>query len=339
MPTYLTEDFTGTTGNNISSTNWVTGSNTAGATATIDSNRGQWGTGTSGTGRVSRRVNTGASTYSDLEFVGKIELSSGNNFPQICLRCDANVDTERGYQLNIDRFGTMRIIRTPSGYSGTVVATQSRTFTAGTVYSFRFRAIGGAIKARVWTGTEPGTWDLEYTDGSPLAAGYAGITVGNGEAANSYTWFDDIVVSSGQESITVTGSVTPTGVIVRGTFVKNPFVGSITAAGLWSYIKVVQRIFPSSITATGFLRKAPRKILASAVTSTGLFVKFPQKRFLSTVTPIGFFRKSFVRVYTGTITTVGNAVFTPLGRVFGRPGAAAVVIRAAGDAIARVRRG
>lgn len=339
MPTYLTEDFTGTTGNNISSTNWVTGSNTTGATATIDSNRGRWGTGTSGTGRVSRRVNTGASTYSDLEFVGEIELSSGNNFPQICLRCDANVDTERGYQLNIDRFGTMRIVRVPSGYSGTTVASQSRTFTAGTVYKFRFRAIGGAIKARVWTGTEPSTWDLEYTDGSPLAAGYAGITVGNGAAANSYTWFDNIVVSSGQESITVTGTVTATGALLRGTFVKNPFVGTITAVGTWSYIKVVERVFTSLITATGVVRKAPRKILASTITSTGVFWKFPQKSLGGTITATGFFRKSFVRVFTGTITTVGTAVFTPLGRVFGRSGVAAVVIRAAGEAIARVRRG
>lgn len=338
MPTYLTEDFTGTTGANISNTNWVTGSNSSGASATIDSNRGRWGTGTVSTGRVSRRVNTGASTYSDLEFTGEIELSSGNNFPQIALRCDANVDTERGYYLGIDRFGTMRITRILSAYSGAVVASQSRTFVASTVYKFRFRAIGGLIQARVWTGAEPATWDLEYTDSSPLAAGYAGITVGNGAAANSYTWFDNLVLSSGQNSMTLTGVAAASGALLRGTFVKNPFAGSVGAVGVTSFIKVVRRTFIGEAAPTGVLRKTTRKLLTASVASVGLFSKFMSKTFVSAIVATGFFRKSFVRRFIGTIAATSNMVITFLGRASGRPGRIALTIEKAGEARIRVRR-
>lgn len=334
MPTYLTETFTGTTGAVISTTNWVTGSNTTGATATIDSNRGRWGTGTSGTGRVSRRVNTGASTYSDLEFTGEIELSSGNNFPQICLRCDANVDTERGYQLTINRFGTMQIVRIPSAYSGAVVATQSRTFVASTVYKFRFRAIGGLIQARVWTGTEPTTWDLQYTDSSPLAAGYAGITVGNGAAVNSYTWFDNLVLSSGSTTITLTGSTTTAGAFLKtankslvGTILatgaavkrttKDAFTASITGAGLLTNSALKR--FTASVSATGALSrvKVVLKTVTASISATGAFLKIPRKVLLGTVTPSGASVKRTIKApFVASITASGSVLKTTL-RTFG----------------------
>lgn len=341
MPTYLSESFTGTDGTAWSTSNWVTGSNSTGATAVINSNRGRMGTGTSASGRVSRRVNTSTNTYSNLEISGKFELSSGTVYPSIWLRCDANVDTERGYGFLFNRFGDYFITRTPSGYSGTTIGSATKTLNVGTVYGFRFRAIGGSIKARTWdaSGAEPTTWDIDVTDGSPLAAGYAGLTVANGAAVNAYTFFDDILVTSGQESVTLTGSITPAGVLKRGTFIKNAFTGSISPVGTWSYIKVVERLFTATIGSSGALIKRTNRVIVGAITPTKTFRKVPIKRLSGTITPSGFYKKAFVRVFTGAIGTVGARVFTLLGRVSGRPGIAAVVLRAAGDAIVRVRRG
>jgi hypothetical protein len=277
--------------------------------------------------------------------VGKIELSSGNCFPSIWLRCDANVDSERGYQLAIDRFGTLYIGRVPSGYSGTTVASQARTFTAGVVYGFRFRAIGGAIKARVWdsSGSEPSTWDLEYTDSSPLAANYAGITVANGTAANAYTWFDDIVLSSGQNTITIAGSVTTTGALLRGPFVKNPFTGSIAAVGIWSYIKVVQRVFTGTFSTAlaGTVKRSVTKGFVGTL-GTGLVgtsIRIPRKRLAGSVTATGFERNTLIRVFTGTISSVGAVTTALAGRVFGRPGLVKIVAEKAGEVRMRIRRG
>jgi hypothetical protein len=117
---------------------------------------------------------------------------------------------------------TISLVRRTSGSAvWTVVATGTLAapITYDAYWTARIQIRGSIIKARVFTGTEHTTWDVSYTDGSPIGAGAAwlGFTQTTAEAREwrvSQIYESPITVDSGDppptNNHTETGSVTVT---------------------------------------------------------------------------------------------------------------------------------
>jgi hypothetical protein len=70
---------------------------------------------------------------------------------------------------------------------------------AGLDYQFRIRAVGGYVLVRVWSVTEPGTWDVLYVDPAPLSGtrcSLGSIADGTNATARAVT-FDNITITDG----------------------------------------------------------------------------------------------------------------------------------------------
>lgn len=88
----------------------------------------------------------------------------------------------------------------PETNGSTSLQTSSVTLTGTTQYTVRFQRIGSAIRARIWaTGSsEPATWNINYTDASPAAAGKVRLTAIPGAVATARSFdFDDLTVTDG----------------------------------------------------------------------------------------------------------------------------------------------
>lgn len=84
-----------------------------------------------------------------------------------------------GYRFSIDFTNArIRIYRRVSSTTTNPFSDLSITHGAGTWKLYRFRANGSGLKAKTWAvgDTQPATWGLEETDGSPItAAGWVGV--------------------------------------------------------------------------------------------------------------------------------------------------------------------
>lgn len=208
MTTLMSDDGTGQSDDTVLDTgNWVTeGSTAGGGTATYQSEALEFKTGNeggyAGTSRTTRSFNI--TSPLDVEVSGTFTHDSNEAYPLIIARASSSgVDYTDGYYLLLSKGSTIEVGKVVS-YSGTTFDTASKTISASTTYGFRFQVLDGAshpeLKAKVWTGTEPGTWDIEYEDTGDAftSAGKAGITIGVGSAAVNHTvTFDDIVVTDG----------------------------------------------------------------------------------------------------------------------------------------------
>lgn len=346
MATYFADAFTGSDGASWNSTNWTTSSvsglNTAGSTATIQTNKGRLDTGSVASygGHMAIRYN--GATQADHEWIGKITFNDtiDGNF-ESWIRAGTSAVDGTGYvlQFAVGSSSNVKIIRAVS-YVYTTIATGSVTITSATEIGWRHYSVGTSQKAKVWTGSEPGTYTLSVTDSSVTAAGYAYVHAHGGGSAGFDVDLDDVSLTDGTGNVvaTFTSSVTSTGTFRRNQ-VNKGFTGSITSSGVFSYLKVVQRIFTSSITATGVLAKKAIKTFTGSVTGTGTAVKRANKTFTGSVTGIGAYSKSFVRTFTGSIAATGAATITFIGRIFGRPGRVKIVPVKAGEVRLRIRRG
>lgn len=339
MVTYFTDPFTGTSGS-WSATNWAVARNTTAAAATLSANRGHMnaGTATGYSGAICMKRN--GTSVADMEVSGVVNFGAtavdGNL--EIWERGDASASAGTGYFLHIDRNGNPFIGKAVS-FTYTQLGTITQAINASTDYSFKFYVVGTSIKAKVWptAGSEPGSYQLNVTDSAVGAAGLAYLACNGGNAASYQIDVDDVVMTDGTgNSFTFTGSAAPSGVVIKN--MTKFYTGSITPTGVLNKIKVVTRLFTGSLTPTGAFLKTVSKVFTGSTTPVGVKRSVVPKVFTASTTPTGFFRKSPIRIFTGSITMVGTVTTTFLGRVFGQPGVAAMIVKASGEAIARVRR-
>jgi len=85
---------------------------------------------------------------------------------------------------------TPTIYKLVSGSSTLLATGAAKTFSKSTEYHFKIEAAGTTIRAKWWTGAEPGTWDVSVVDAAISAAGTVGL--GSVEEAK----FDDLEITS-----------------------------------------------------------------------------------------------------------------------------------------------
>lgn len=163
----------------------------ASGTALIQGNRGVVTTGANAFAETYARL---AITQADIEMDGLVNLNSSASRSVIVTHSSAIPNP--GYEIVIGTGGTCYLKR-----SGITVASWSESLTAVTDYGFRVRSIGGFVNVRVWlaSGTEPGTWDLEYQDASPLTGtrcAIGSIADGVNATARAVT-YDNIRITDG----------------------------------------------------------------------------------------------------------------------------------------------
>lgn len=214
MTILLSDDGTGKTdGTVLDTAKWTTEGTTGGTGggATYQSTALRFSTGNqgayNGASRVTRSFNITA--RADIEITGTFSIDSNEPYGLVYARATTSgVDVVNSYYLQLDKGGNLRVGKLVS-YSGTSLGSVARTFAANTTYGFRFRVVGTSLKARTWTGTEPGTWDIDITDSTYTAAGKAGITVACGNATvNHRITFDGIVVEDGAGGAVMTETAT-----------------------------------------------------------------------------------------------------------------------------------
>lgn len=344
MTTYFGPDTFTLSNGSAPGANWTTGLiSTTGASSSVQSNQYRLNAGTA-TGYAGKRADRYSGTNrADYEIQSKVTInSSTDGGVEIWIRASTSSPDGTGYFLRIETgSNTVRIGKAVS-FTYTTLQTISGfgTISQGSQYAFKFYVVGTSIKAKFWlaSNSEPGSYQLSTTDSAVAAAGYVYLAVVGGSASGFTADFDDITLTDGTgNAFTFTGSCQASGSLFKNV-TKNPFTGSITPTGVLNKVKVVTKLLTGSITAAGALVKVPMKVLTGSIQPTGVKLFTMLKTFTGSITPSGSFRKSMVRVFTGTITAHGNLVTTFLGRVFGRPGIAAMRVYKAAEAFIRVRR-
>jgi hypothetical protein len=194
--TYINDSFTGTNGAAWNATYWTSAVSTAGATTNIQSNQGRMnaGTLTGWTGKKGMRYTGGA--VADTNISGKftfVNLDTIDCNLQVITRTDSALAWTNGYGLFILPGSAAAYVQKNVLTVNTTLGTIAMTFTQGTQYGFRFRVVGTAIQARIWTGVEPGTWNVDTTDSSITGAAYFGLMCGGGNPAGGIVDIDDIL--------------------------------------------------------------------------------------------------------------------------------------------------
>ena len=215
---------------------WVAGQTGSGAAATIQSNRGRLASGAqgaySGASRISRRLNITA--VADVEISGVWRPDAAEPYGAVAVRADNAIDSGTGYYLDLNKSGTLAL-SVKVGFVSTTLATISFTAASNTSYGFRLRAVGSSIKARVWSGTEPTSWQIDLTNAAVTGTGAVGLTVVGGNATTAHAIdFDDILVTNGQSgpsgTVAVSGAVTASAVTSRGAAVAMTSTAAMTGS-------------------------------------------------------------------------------------------------------------
>ncbi len=338
------ETFTGSNGATPNTANTVIAlSEGSGGTWTIQSNQGRLRTGTTAFNRTSVRAVVAARTDAEIVFDWTI-VEPNTMYPAVFMRHNTTaMDSNTCYGFSLDR-DDMTCYRM-NGYSGTdiVVKTYSGR-SAGQVMRTRIAVFGTSLKARTWLASsqEPtGVWDINVVDTTVAGAGYFGFTNSSGSAGSKDFFVDNFDLldteTPTQAILNVGGTVTPSGILVKGAVKK--FTGSMTTAGALDIRRVVVKVFTASVTAVGTLIRRPVKTFAGGLTPTGAFAKRPAKTFTGAATPTATLKRAQVKTFTGTVTPTGTLNATNVGRTAGWPGIVVVVIRKAGQVRARIRRG
>lgn len=129
----------------------------------------------------------------EVEVLGTVRVAApdGTNRGQggVIIRGSVSAGNLTGYIASFDRSGGAMVfaLYRVSGRSlslvirpdqlGPMNSVATSTFDSSAFYNIRLRAEGGAIKAKHWKvgESEPGSWDIEETDGSPLGSGSVGL--------------------------------------------------------------------------------------------------------------------------------------------------------------------
>lgn len=119
-------------------------------------------------------------------------------------RDDAAFGAENGYSV---AFGNNVIYasETSGGSATTLAGPVAATIASGVYYNFKVECTGTTLRAKIWTGAEPGTWNVSVSD-SAHSSGR--VVLGN----YAYTtYFDDLVITSDDIVIDVDVAQDPVG--------------------------------------------------------------------------------------------------------------------------------
>jgi hypothetical protein len=183
------------------------------------------------------RANLAASA--DQEALIDIDITSSDMSAFLALRSDADANASC-YIFELVTTGL--ILSKKVAYAATQLATVTTVVptyspSSNTTIRLRVRAVGGRIQGRLWPVTypEPTTWNIDYTDPTPIASGYVTFGVESGAVAKTdgsvFALFDNFVVNAATGS----GSVIPPpppgggGTVVGGTGGVSPRIFAGTA--------------------------------------------------------------------------------------------------------------
>ena len=110
----------------------------------------------------------------NVEILCKLQwTSTGSYLIGPACRLAGGSTNETGYALWLDDNSNAILLRRYNAGTGSSdLASHSHTMTTDTYYWVRARFVGSGIKARIWDdgSSEHGTWDIDYTDPSPLTS-------------------------------------------------------------------------------------------------------------------------------------------------------------------------
>jgi hypothetical protein len=130
----------------------------------------------------------GVEQYAIFSIDGSGTDSSGAYYPNQCY----------ALQLNYKATNTASTLTLHQSTNGTAtqLATFTKTLTGTTVYNVRVQRLGTTLRGRVWTGTEPSTWDITYTLSTAYTGKVAlGVSAGSVAAVRTAT-FDNLTVTN-----------------------------------------------------------------------------------------------------------------------------------------------
>lgn len=212
MATLMSDTFTGTDGTAWSTSNWTSNGTGTGGEATILSNAGTCRSGTAGSYGASTPTMRSANITSPTDVIisGTWKPDANEPYGSVYARSVVTgADNQSGYVLQLNKNGTITLLQV-TGYGGAGSATLgSFSFAASsnTIYGFKLSCVGSTIRCKVWSGSEPGTWDVSVTDTVWTTAGKVGVRVaGGGAAVQHIITFDDIVVDDGTSGVNITPS-------------------------------------------------------------------------------------------------------------------------------------
>lgn len=206
MPVIFSDDWTGTNGDPWDSGKWTTSftPNTITPVFDIQANEGRMFVNTT-LGDVRLQALAVGVSVTDAELLFKVRDADSLGSPGVYLwlrhdgvwMATANgYRPQNGYGVWIQSdFSNYQMLKSVGGVetvlgSGTDVWPQ-----LGTVW-VRFRILGTALKVRTWEDgqAEPGTWDIEVTDGDLTAAGSMGLVLRRHGGDPQDVRFDDLTV-------------------------------------------------------------------------------------------------------------------------------------------------
>ncbi len=199
-------------------TNWTTSEATgSGGTRDIVSN--QFRMITTVTSGNTQRAILGTSQWNQADGKGTIffttQAAVGSMVPQIIMRGSGNWDTEvdspvTGYKL-IHVGGNLQLYKRTGGTTTQLGSNVAKTVNTATTYGMTLQCQGTAIKGRMWTGAEPGTWDIEVTDSAVAGPGQCQLALLGQAAVREVRWddlsLDDLVVAGSAPAVRPTRRV------------------------------------------------------------------------------------------------------------------------------------
>ena len=208
MTTLASADFTGTDG-----AAWPAAFSSArntGGSSTISTNRGQQITSAAGGYADYRADYLNFGTTTDGTLTGTFMTPDLNEkFAQVWFRANTTAlgtpggGGGSGYFFSLEpSYNTIRFYKRTTGTQAGLGTAVAFTFASSTIYSWKVQWFGTTLRAKVWTGSEPGSWTVSITDASFGSAGYCGLAVDGGSAAAArQVFWDDIVLDNNSVSI------------------------------------------------------------------------------------------------------------------------------------------
>lgn len=164
-------------------------------------------TAASPTDRTASYCTEAGTSVSDVVISGVLYRSLDASYTLVELRRDDGAyGAENGYSVAFGN-NVIYVSETSGGSSTTLAGPVAATISASTDYNFKVEATGTTIRTKIWTGAEPGTWNVSVTD-STHSSGR--VAIGN----YAYTtYFDDISITSADISTSVDVTQDPIGAI------------------------------------------------------------------------------------------------------------------------------
>lgn len=179
---------------------WVTTIANVGGVSDTNTGRGRLQSGTTAFATSAQAVAGRKVTSTDFGLLVRIGFDNPlkTEYPLVAVRANFFTGSypDTGYFCEIEVNGGQYTLRRGVAGVYAVLATVSKTFTAGVDIWFRFYCFGTALKTKIWNvgAAEPAAWDTEQTDANVTAAGYAGLSMSSGVASVCTGTFDDLAV-------------------------------------------------------------------------------------------------------------------------------------------------